>query len=207
VLGLLAVGATVGAIVSAANDSGGVTSAARTAPTTPTVPPRAALPPTPSSTVPSPPLNPRHLVRRTTVGAAIPVADDGVLFRVRRLREVRSIPHTRFGDPIVGTSTRRLIRADIVYVNRTRGPIDVFCGGYGATLLDSMKHHRRPLHNYLDIRGNDDVCSNKIQPGGSSHVTLAFLIPRTSEARGLFAYNAKARDFDGADTKLFFAAR
>jgi hypothetical protein len=207
-LAVLAVGAIVGAIVSS-SDHGSkprrqVGEAHSRIGSTTTFAP--SVPSTPSSTPPPPPVNPRHLVRRASVGS-IAAGDDGVMFRVPSIRPVRSIPHTRFTGPIVGTSRQQLIRADIVYVNHTGAPIDVFCGGYGATLQDSEKHRHEPLHNYLDIRGNDDVCSTKIEPGGTSHVTFAFLVPRSRSVAGLYVYNAKAADFDGADSKIYFAAR
>jgi hypothetical protein len=194
-----AIGATAGAIVSSrGNDTESTTSGTQTTP-----------PPTTSSstlpTAPTPPVNPRHVVRSAVVAGPVSVPDDGVEFRVPRLREVSSIPHTRFGGPITASPARRLIRADIRYVNHTASPVDVFCGGYGATLRDSADHRHGPMHNYLDIKGNDDVCGTKIPPGGSTHVTLAFKIPRTLRPTGLYVYNAKAADFDGSDTKIFFA--
>jgi hypothetical protein len=204
-LAVAAVGAVAGAVVSSGGkDSGATTSGSQTTP-----PPTAAtqVPTTPTTPLPSTPapVNPRHIVHRATVGTATPTRDDGVDFSVPRLGEVKSIPHTRFGGPITGSSSRRLIRADIRYVNHTASALDVFCGGYGATLRDSAGHHHGPMHNYLDIKGNDDVCATKIPPGGSTHVTLAFKIPRPLRPAGLYVYNAKAADFDGSDTKIFFA--
>jgi hypothetical protein len=130
--------------------------------------------------------------------------DDGDQFRVVRLREVRSIPHDRFSGPIVASRSRRLVRADITYVNDTHAPLDVFCGGYGAAVVDSERRAHKPLHNYLDIRGNQ-VCGGEIEPGGKARVILAFGLPRSRRVRGIEVYNAKAADFDGEDSKIFFA--
>jgi hypothetical protein len=210
VLVLIAVGATVGAIASAGDDDKPKASRVATTPTLPAAVPPATTttPPTQTATTPTPPLNPRHIVRRSIVGSSIPVADDGILFRVERLQEVHAIPHNRFTGPIVGSSRKRLIRADIVYVNRTKRATDVFCGGAASRLEDSAGHRIEPLDNYIDIRGNEELCGgNKVGPGETSHVTLAFKIPRPRQVAGIFVHNAKADDFDGADTKIFFAAR
>jgi hypothetical protein len=170
---------------------------------TPTVP----TTPAPTSTVPAPPLNPRHIIRRSSVGAARPLFDDGILFRVESVRQVASIPHDRYSDPIEGSRRKRLIRADIVYVNRTREPVDVFCGGYAARLLDSAGHRIEPLKSYLDVRGNDVCGADKVGLNETSHVVLGFKIPRERGVRGIFLLNAKAADYNGADTKTFFALR
>jgi hypothetical protein len=198
-LGLLALGAVIAALAGSGDDGSQRRPLASATATAPTTPP-------PTSTVPTPPLNPRHIVRRSSVGSSIPASDDGVLFQVKRLREVHSIAHNEFTGPIVSSNNKRLYRADIVYVNKTKQATDVFCGGSAAQLEDSAGHRVEPMDNYIDIEGNDDVCGgNKVLPGQTSHLTLAFKIPRPRTARGVYVHNAKAADFDGADTKIFFA--
>jgi hypothetical protein len=193
---LIALGAIAGAIASSGGEPDRTVATDTVTPsTTPTTPP-------PTGTVPSAPLNPRHIVQRTTVGGV--AVDDGVRFRVVRLRAVRSIPHDRFSGPIVASRSRDLIRADITYVNGTHEALDVFCGGYGAAVVDSNRRAHKPLHNYLDIRGNQ-VCSSEVEPGGKARVILAFGVPRGRRVRGIEVYNAKAADFDGEDSKIFFA--
>jgi hypothetical protein len=206
-LGLIAVGAIVGALASSSGDERPrVASGTAERPATTTAPTVTAT--TPTTTVPSPPLDPRHIVHRGAVGAPVPQYDDGILFTVQGIRQVSSIPHTPLGDPIEESPTRKLLRADITYVNRTKSNVDVFCGGYGARLADSSGRRIAPLHNYIDIKGNDDVCSgNKVAPNETSHVTLGFKLPRGRGVRGIYLFNAKAADFDGADTKIFFALR
>jgi guanyl-specific ribonuclease Sa len=216
-LGLLALGAVIAAIASSSGDhserprvaSNTATSSLTdtTESTAPTTPPP-TTPSTPTSTVPTPPLNPRHIVHKAVVGSPIPQRDDGILFRVDSIRQVSSIPHERYRDPIEPSPSKKLIRADITYVNKTHANTDVFCGGYSARLLDSSGHRIEPLDSYIDIKGNDDVCGgNKIAPNETSHVILGFKVPKKRSVRGIFLFNSKAADFDGADTKIFFALR
>jgi hypothetical protein len=204
---LVAIGATVAAIASSSGDDEREhrVATARTFDSTTTTD---TVPATPTSTVPTPPPNPRHVVRKGVVGTAIPQSDDGILFTVPGIRQVSSIAHTPLGDPIEESPSKKLFRADITYVNKTGKDTDVFCGGYGARLVDDAGHRIAPLHNYIDIKGNDDVCGgNKVGPNETSHVILAFKLPRGRGVRGIYLFNAKAADFDGSDTKIFFALR
>jgi hypothetical protein len=208
VLGLVALGAIVGAIASSGSGDSKPLASAGTTGAYDTVPTTTAPSTTPTSTVPTPPLNPRHIVHKSVVGSAIPQRDDGILFRVDGIRAVSSIPHEPLGDPIEASRSKKLVRADITYVNKTGKNIDVFCGGYGARLVDDAGHRSEPLESYIDIKGNDDVCTgNKVAPNETSHVILGFKIPRKRDVRGIYLHNAKAADFDGADSKIFFALR
>jgi hypothetical protein len=168
-----------------------------TTPTTPTAPPPV--------TAPEPPHRP-PLER--SVGQT--GGDDGLDFTVRSIREVSRIErdpyyHSDFKPPTGGT----LINVQVTYVNRTKAPVDPFCGGNSAGLVDQLGRTHDTVEALYSVVGNDAVCGGAdTLPGDKATVTLAFKLRRGQRFSHLDLWNGKYDpDFDGEASRVRFRRR
>jgi hypothetical protein len=130
--------------------------------------------------------------------------DDGVLFEVISLQVVDSIAVGELSDgPVTPAEGAQLVQADVRWENDTSAPVDPFCGGGSATLLDGEERNFDPTDDTLDISGNE-TCGDEVQPGFKQDITLAFQLPDDAEIGGLALWNG-SDDIDvGGETFVLF---
>ena len=171
--------------------------------TTYSPPPTTRTPPPPPPTAPSEPRRPPQELRIGMTGA-----DDKVEFTVRSLREAKRVKgNSRFGHgPIVASGGGSLAVAEVTYVNRTREPLDPFCGGNSAELVDRDGRTHETIRNLFEVDGNDAVCDSAGALSGDRRtVTLVFRLKRGQSPSHLDLWNGKfSLDFDGEATRLRF---
>jgi hypothetical protein len=135
-------------------------------------------------------------------------ADNKVEFTVRSLREVKRVKgNSRFGHgPIVASGGGSLAVAEVTYVNRMREPLDPFCGGNSAELVDQDGRTHETIKNLFEVDGNDAVCDSAGALSGDKRtVTLVFRLKRDQNPSHLDLWNGKfTPDFDGEATRLRF---
>lgn len=179
--------------------------AARTTRTTPSTPPPTVPPPPPATLPPEPPQRPP--VDRSVGETA---TDDGVDFTVRSIREVSRVKRDSyyrndFRPPPGGT----LVSAEVTYVNNTKEPVDPFCGGNSAALVDQNGRTHETVDALYSVEGNDAICGGAdTLPGDKATVTLAFKLKRGRHFSHLDLWNGKfAADFDGEASRVRFRRR
>jgi hypothetical protein len=141
--------------------------------------------------------------RAISVGEA--AVDDDITFKVTSISSVDSIPGSEFSEgPLTPRSGAKLVRVDLTYRNNTQTPVDLLCGGAsGFVLLDEDDRNYEPVDDLLDLAGNDEVCSENVQPGFRSQVVLAFQVPRGRRVGGLVMWNSEAEDdYNGQATQV-----
>jgi hypothetical protein len=129
--------------------------------------------------------------------------DDDVTFKVLALEPVQSIATDEYSDPVTRVEGSKLIKAVIMWKNNTDAPLDIFCGGEPAILLDQDERNFQPKDVTLDIAGNE-TCGEELQPGFKQTVTLAFQMPRESSTYGLGLWNSGSEDDPSGDTFVLF---
>lgn len=174
-----------------------------TAPVTP--PPAATTPSPPARLPPEPPHRPP--VER---GVGETATDDGLELTVRSLREVHRVkrdPYYKvdFTAPRGGA----LVSAEVTYVNHTKKPIDPFCGGNSAGLVDRDGRTHDTVDELYSVAGNDAICGGAdTLPGDKATVTLVFKLKRGQRLSHLDLWNGKYdADFDGESTRVRFRRR
>lgn len=177
------------------------------APTTPPHPPAGTPPPPPPPTTPAapaePPARPPRELRLGQTGS-----DDGLDYTVRSIGEVRSLLRADLfksrGARYRPRPGRKLVRAEVTYVNRTRAAVDPFCGGGSAVLVDRDGRNHETVDDLYELDGNNAICQGSgTLRGDKSTVTLAFELKRDQEVSHLDLWNSKfSPDFDGEATRL-----
>ncbi len=139
-----------------------------------------------------------------TISVGETAEDDGVLFEVTSLQVVDSIALDEFtGGSITPAEGAQLVQADVTWENDTSAPIDPFCGGGSAALLDTEDRNFDATEDTIDIAGNE-TCGDEVQPGFKQDITLAFQLPDDAEIGGLALWNG-SDDIDiGGETFLLF---
>jgi hypothetical protein len=172
-------------------------------PTSTSPPPTTTTPPPPPPTTPNDPPRPPQELRIGMTGA-----DNKVEFTVRSLREVKRVKgNSRLGHgPIVASGRGSLAVAEVTYVNRMREPLDPFCGGNSAELVDKEGRTHETIRNLYEVDGNDAVCAGAGALSGDKRtVTLVFRLKRDQNPSHLDLWNGKfTPDFDGEATRLRF---
>ena len=190
--------------------SGAATS---TSVTTPAPPPRTTPPPTtrtPVPTTPAPPTTPRPATEpppRPPVERAIgeTATDDGLQLTVNSIREVSRIErdeyYKRDYKPPRGG---KLVAVEVTFVNRTKEPIDPFCGGNSAELVDQKGRAHETIDDLYSIEGNDAVCGSAgTLAGDKATVVLAFKLKPGERVDHLDLWNGKyTPDFDGESSRV-----
>jgi hypothetical protein len=168
-----------------------------------TPPPTTRTSPPPPPTTPNEPARPPQELRIGMTGA-----DNKVEFTVRSLREVKRVKgNSRLGHgPIVASGGGSLAVAEVTYVNRMREPLDPFCGGNSAELVDQDGRTHETIRNLFEVDGNDAVCGSAGALSGDKRtVTLVFRLKRDQNPSHLDLWNGKfTPDFDGEATRLRF---
>ncbi len=168
-----------------------------------TPPPTTRTSPPPPPTTPNEPARPPQELRIGMTGA-----DNKVEFTVRSLREVRRVKgDSSLGHgPIVASGGGSLAVAEVTYVNRMREPLDPFCGGNSAELVDKDGRTHETIRNLYEVDGNDAVCGSAGALSGDKRtVTLVFRLKRDQTPSHLDLWNGKfTPDFDGEATRLRF---
>lgn len=145
---------------------------------------------------------------RTTenvVDVGEPAVDEDVTFKVNSLDVVSSVPVGEFEDgPITPRSGAKIIRAVVTWKNNTGAPVDLFCGGGGARLLDQVDNNYDPMDNYTSLAGND-ICGDDVGPGFKRTDTLLFEIPADQKTQGIALWNTASDEDSGGET--FILAR
>jgi hypothetical protein len=161
-------------------------------PTTPTTPPPAAEP------------APRPPVERPVGGTA---TDDDVEFTVNSLRSVSKIKRgSYYKNDYEPPRGGKLIAAEVTFVNHTNKPLDPFCGGNSAALVDQKGRAHETLDDLYSIEGNDAVCGSAgTLAGDKATVVLAFKLKPGERVDHLDLWNGKYEpDFDGETSRVRF---
>lgn len=125
-----------------------------------------------------------------TVSVGETAEDDGVIFEVNSLEVVDSIALDEFiGGSITPAEGAQLVQADVTWENDTSTPIDPFCGGGSAALLDTEERNFDATEDTIDIAGNE-TCGDEVQPGFKQDITLAFQLPDDADIGGLALWNS-----------------
>jgi hypothetical protein len=139
-----------------------------------------------------------------TVSVGETAEDDGAIFEVTSLEVVDSIALGEFtGGSITPAEGAQLVQAEVTWENDTSAPIDPFCGGGSATLLDTEDRNFDPTDDTIDIAGNE-TCGEAVQPGFKQDITLAFQLPDEAEIGGLALWNASDDVDIGGGTFVLF---
>jgi hypothetical protein len=183
------------------------TTEATTVTTPPPPPPTTTpVPTTPPPTTPPPTTEPAP---RPPIERAIGESgtDDGLQVTVNSIREVSRIERDEFYKrdykaPRGGT----LVAVEVTFVNRTNDPIDPFCGGNSAALVDQNGRAHETLDDLYSIEGNDAVCGSAgTLAGDKATVVLAFRLKRGERIDHVDLWNGKyTPDFDGEASRVRF---
>jgi len=174
--------------------------------TTPPPPPptTAPVPTTPPPTAPPPTTEPppRPPVERAIGETA---TDDGLQLTVNSIREVSRIERDEYykrdyRPPRGG----KLVAVEVTFVNRTKTPIDPFCGGNSAELVDQEGRAHETIDDLYSIEGNDAVCGSAgTLAGDKATVVLAFKLKPGQRIDHLDLWNGKYEpDFDGEASRV-----
>jgi hypothetical protein len=169
--------------------------------TTPTPPPTTP-PPTTTTPVPTTEPPPRPPVERAIGETA---TDDGLQLTVNSIREVSRIErddyYKRDYTPPRGG---KLVAVEVTFVNRTKAPIDPFCGGNSAALVDQKGRAHETLDDLYSIEGNDAVCGSAgTLAGDKATVVLAFKLKPGERIDHVDLWNGKyTPDFDGEASRV-----
>src|SRR5215213_8348595 len=177
----------------------------------PAVPPTA--PPSTSTPVPATPAPPPTPPPTTEPAPKPPIeraigqtaTDDGLQLTVNSIREVSRIKrgayYKRDYTPPAGG---KLIAVEVTFVNKTHAPIDPFCGGNSAALVDQKGRAHETIDDLYSIEGNDAVCGSAgTLAGDKATVVLAFKLKPGQRVDHLDLWNGKFEpDFDGEASRV-----
>jgi hypothetical protein len=183
------------------------TSVTTTAPPPRTTPPPTATTPVPTTPPPTTPPPTTEPPPRPPVERAIgeTATDDGLQLTVNSIREVSRIErddyYKRDYKPPRGG---KLVAVEVTFVNRTKAPIDPFCGGNSAALVDQKGRAHETLDDLYSIEGNDAVCGSAgTLAGDKATVVLAFKLKPGQRVDHLDLWNGKyTPDFDGEASRV-----
>ena len=135
--------------------------------------------------------------------------DDGLAFRVLRVRPERTVPlrSDRGGGELSPGEGRKYLVADVRFENRTKAQADPFCGSGGARLRTRDGRFHEIITEVYKLEGNTVMCSGGLGPGDTTDVTLVFPVPPSARARDLEIWNSDAEagdDIIGLRTRLRF---
>src|SRR3954452_19996608 len=177
----------------------------RSTPTTP--PPATVTTPPPPVTTPPPTTTPTEPTPKPPIERSVgqTATDDGLQLTVNSIREVSRIKrgdyYKRDYKPPAGG---KLVAVEVTFVNNTSAPIDPFCGGNSAALVDQKGRAHETIDDLYSIEGNDAVCGSAgTLAGDKATVVLAFKLKRGERIDHLDLWNGKYEpDFDGEATRV-----
>jgi hypothetical protein len=181
---------------------GSSTSATQTT-LTPATPPPTTVPTPPTSPPPADPV-PKPPIERSVGGTA---TDDDRELTVNSIREVRRIKrddyYKRDYKPPAGG---KLVAVEVTFVNHTKEPIDPFCGGNSAALVDQKGRAHEAIDDLYSIEGNGAVCGSAgTLASDKATVVLAFKLKSGQRVSHVDLWNGKFEpDFDGEATRVRF---
>jgi hypothetical protein len=178
--------------------------------TTPTPPPPATTTPVPTTPPPPVPTTPPPTTEPTPkppIERAIgeTATDDGLQLTVNSIDEVSRIKrddyYKRDYKPPRGG---KLVAVEVTFVNRTREPIDPFCGGNSAELVDQKGRAHETIDDLYSIEGNDAICGSAgTLAGDKATVVLAFKLKPGERIDHVDLWNGKyTPDFDGEASRV-----
>jgi hypothetical protein len=162
----------------------------------PTTPPPRTTPPPTTEPPPRPPVE-RAIGQSAT--------DDGLQLTVKSIEEVSRIERDQYykrdyKPPRGG----KLVAVEVTFVNRTKAPIDPFCGGNSAALVDQKGRAHETIDDLYSIVGNDAICGSAgTLAGDKATVVLAFKLKPGERVDHVDLWNGKyTPDFDGEASRI-----
>lgn len=151
---------------------------------------------------PAPSPRPAPKITKARVGQV--VLDDGIAFRVLRVRRAKTVPlrADRGGGNLAPGQNRRFVVADVQAVNHRSQPDDPFCGSGGAALSVPSGEDVEPIPQILQLQGNDVICSGGLAPGQRTTVQIVFRLPKGDRARQLDVWHGTVDGDRLGDTRI-----
>ena len=154
------------------------------------------------ASVPEPPPD-----RVTSLPSGATGVDDGIAFRVRRVRVVGSVPFSanyrgEEGGRLAASGGRALAVVGVEVVNRGSERANPFCGSNGARMYSRRRRGYELVEGLYRLRGNEIICSEGLQPGEGADVSLVFGVPKGTVPARLDLWNSDAEDDVLGHTRL-----
>jgi hypothetical protein len=147
---------------------------------------------------------------QTTVSVGQTAIDDGVTFKVHAIEAVSSIPRSGYyaeDGPVTPKPGAKLVKVVLTWKNNTGQPVDLFCGGGPATLLDRDGNNYDATDDTLELNGGSGSggpCGDDVNPGFKQTLTMAFQLPKSALTQGIALWNGEAADDFSGDTFVLF---